>query len=273
MVGSYVGRVGLAAAGTLVWLALGLGAVVSASGAAADPNLYPFGEPSGGPAVKVPSPPGAPTLAPTIATKTTTRLYGADPFEEAVSITQHIWPAALPENAPDLVPDRPRAVTLLTPDDPLTAITATPLIHFPDDAPVLYVAKDGIPEVTLNEIKVQARQQRAGAPAGGTGRGADLAPGSMRADLVAVGQDAPGQFEAGDTGQIDVEHADLRALGDEPVKSDLCARRLHDDDVGIVRHQGPAARGHDRMVIDNQNTHLDAPPRRITNTEALYRPG
>ena len=88
-----------------------------------------------------------------LSTKTTTRLYGADPFEEAVSITQHIWPAALPENAPNLVPDRPRAVTLLTPDDPLTAITATPLIHFPDDAPVLYVAKDGIPEVTLNEIK------------------------------------------------------------------------------------------------------------------------
>jgi type IV pilus assembly protein PilO len=39
--------------------------------------------------------------------------------------------------------------------------------------------------VTLNEIKVQARG-RAGVPAGGTGRGADLAPGSMRADLVAV---------------------------------------------------------------------------------------
>jgi Tfp pilus assembly protein PilO len=39
--------------------------------------------------------------------------------------------------------------------------------------------------VTLNEIKVQARQ-RAGVPPGGTGRGVDLAPGSMRADLVAV---------------------------------------------------------------------------------------
>ena len=39
--------------------------------------------------------------------------------------------------------------------------------------------------VTLNEVKVQARQ-RAGVPAGGTGRGADLSPGSMRADLVAV---------------------------------------------------------------------------------------
>jgi hypothetical protein len=103
--------------------------------------------------VNVPPPPEAPTLSPTIATKTTTRLYGADPFEEAISITQHIWPAALPENAPNLVPDRPRAVTLLTPDDPLTAITATPLIHFPDDAPVLYVTNGGVPANTLNEIK------------------------------------------------------------------------------------------------------------------------
>jgi type IV pilus assembly protein PilO len=39
--------------------------------------------------------------------------------------------------------------------------------------------------VTLNEVKVQARQ-RAGTPAAAGGRGADLSPGSMRADLVAV---------------------------------------------------------------------------------------
>jgi hypothetical protein len=118
-----------------------------------DPKLFPFGAPSGGPTVQVPSPPGAPTLSPTIATKTTTRLYGANAFEQAISITQHIWPAALPEDAPNLVPDRPRALTLVTPDDPLTAITATPLIHFPDDAPVLYVTSSGIPDNTLNEIK------------------------------------------------------------------------------------------------------------------------
>jgi cytochrome c peroxidase len=55
-VGSYVGRAGLGAAGALVWLALGLGAVVSASGAAADPNLYPFGEPSMRGTDKWPSP-------------------------------------------------------------------------------------------------------------------------------------------------------------------------------------------------------------------------
>jgi hypothetical protein len=38
-------------------------------------------------------------------------------------------------------------------DDPLTAISAVPLVHFPDDAPVLYVTKTGIPAITLNEIK------------------------------------------------------------------------------------------------------------------------
>jgi hypothetical protein len=59
-------------------------------------------------------------------------------------------------NAPtenDNDPDRPWGLTLLTPDDPLTAISAVPLLHFPDDAPILYVTKTGIPKVTLNEIK------------------------------------------------------------------------------------------------------------------------
>jgi hypothetical protein len=59
-------------------------------------------------------------------------------------------------NAPnenDNDPDRPWALTLLTPDDPLTAISAVPLLHFPDDAPILYVTRHGIPPVTLNEIK------------------------------------------------------------------------------------------------------------------------
>jgi hypothetical protein len=124
--------------------------------AKAAPNMYPFGAPTGNGDFKVPPPPEAPTLVPTIATKTTTRLYGANPFEEAVSITQHIWAAAVPLNAPtenNNDPDRPWGLTLITPDDPLTAITATPLIHFPDDAPILYVDKNGIPQVTLNEIK------------------------------------------------------------------------------------------------------------------------
>ncbi|MDX6657581.1 MAG: hypothetical protein QOH62_2374, partial [Solirubrobacteraceae bacterium] len=116
----------------------------------------PFGAPSRKPDFSVPPPPGQPTLVPTIGTKTTQRLYGANPFQEAVSVTQHVWPAALPENAPNENnndPDRPWGVTLVTPDDPLTAITAVPLLHFPDDAPILYVTKRGIPKVTANEIK------------------------------------------------------------------------------------------------------------------------
>src|SRR3977135_113334 len=150
------GGAGVAAV-TVLALALGSANVGAAStktvAAAATPttspnndaphaNVDPFGAPTGNGDYKVPAPPESPTLVPTIGTKTTQRLYGADPFQEAVSITQHIWPSAVPLNAPsgnDTVPDRPRAVTLLTPDDPLTAITATPLVHFPDDAPVLYV--------------------------------------------------------------------------------------------------------------------------------------
>jgi hypothetical protein len=160
-------------------VALGVGAGVSASAAdtptpasttptasptpgsssSVDPNdksLYPFGSPQGGPAVKAPPPPGEPTLAPAYTTKTTTRIYGSNPYEEAVSVAQHVWTSALPENVPANAAnnaDRTRAVTLVTTDDPLTAITATPLIHFPDAAPILYVTKDGIPDVTLNELK------------------------------------------------------------------------------------------------------------------------
>src|SRR6266576_2272569 len=161
-------------AGVGIWLALASGNAEAVDNAAsttttsttaepvtpglnpADKNLFPFGAPRGGVAVRVPPPPTEPTLSPTYTTKTTTRIYGSDPFEEAVSVTQHIWPAVVPLNNPDENnndPDRPWGVTLVTPDDPLTAITATPLIHFPDDAPILYVTSSGIPEVTLNEIK------------------------------------------------------------------------------------------------------------------------
>jgi hypothetical protein len=159
-------------AGAAAWFALSGGSVGAAGmqagsttttsttaapqAANADPSPYPFGAPSGGVAVKVPPPPTEPTLSPTYTTKTTTRIYGADPFEEAVSVTQHIWPAAVPPNDPsenNNDPDRPWGVTLVTPDDPLTAISATPLIHFPDDAPILYVTSNGIPEITLNELK------------------------------------------------------------------------------------------------------------------------
>jgi hypothetical protein len=163
----------LLATGASVWLVLANGSAGAASSATttsatktttpaepapsrSDPNLYPFGAPTGNGDYKVPAPPEEPTLVPTIGTKTTQRLYGANPFEEAVSVTQHIWPAVVPLNAPtenNNDPDRPWGLTLVTPDQPLTAITAVPLLHFPDDAPILYVTRHGIPQVTLNEIK------------------------------------------------------------------------------------------------------------------------
>ena len=106
-----------------------------------NPETEPFGAPSLQPDYAVPPPPGQPTLVPTIGTKSTQRLYGENPFQEAVSVTQHVWPAVLAENLPtenNNVPDRPWGVTLVTPDDPLTALTAGPLPHFPVDAPILF---------------------------------------------------------------------------------------------------------------------------------------
>jgi hypothetical protein len=100
-----------------------------------------------------PPPPSQPTRA-NGNTKHTTRLYGEDGFHEAVSVTQLVYPAEGPTGVNTSYPDdRPRALTLLTTDDPLAAITATPLIHFPDNAPVLYVTHNGIPAVTRNEIR------------------------------------------------------------------------------------------------------------------------
>jgi hypothetical protein len=121
-----------------------------------NPQTQPFGATSGKADYSVPPPPGQPTLVPTVGTKSTQRLWGANPFQEAVSVTQHVWTSALPENASNENnndPDRPWGVTLVTPDDPLTAITAVPLLHFPNDAPILYVTRKGIPQVTVNELK------------------------------------------------------------------------------------------------------------------------
>jgi len=135
---------------------LHLTAATTPAGGTTNAQQYPFGTPSSTPDYSVPPPPGESSLVTTVGTKTTQRIYGANPYQEAVSVTQHIWPAALPENAPNEnnnVPDRPWGLTLLTPDNALTAITATPLIHFPDDAPVLYVTHNGIPKVTADEIK------------------------------------------------------------------------------------------------------------------------
>jgi len=102
-------------AGAGAWLALSGGNAGAAGAPAAPPattahaavttavtsdtNLYPFGVPTGNGDFTVPPPPEEPTLVPTIGRRRRS-LYGANPFEEAVSITQHIWPAAVAENGP-----------------------------------------------------------------------------------------------------------------------------------------------------------------------------
>jgi hypothetical protein len=55
---------------------------VNASPSLKTSEMYPFGVPTENPDFHVPSPPGSGSLVPTIDTKTTTRLYGTNPFQE-----------------------------------------------------------------------------------------------------------------------------------------------------------------------------------------------
>ena len=127
---------------------LAIGALLVTAGSAAAGSF-----PSPDDAAESPPPPSQPTRA-NGNTKHTTRLYGRNAFQKAVAVTQLVYPADGATGENDSFPDdRPRGLTLVTPDDPLTAITATPLIHFPDNAPVLYVKRDGIPKITRDEIR------------------------------------------------------------------------------------------------------------------------
>ena len=107
------------------------------------------------PSFTPPAPPNQPS--PEIAnTRYTTRLFGSTPAEVAVSVTRHAFTATLPADDPrqgDAAADRPWSVILVTPDDPLAAISATELIQFPTNAPVLFVDEIGISEVTLRELE------------------------------------------------------------------------------------------------------------------------
>src|SRR4030081_1990372 len=95
-------------------------------------------------------PPGQPSA--TVAdTEHSTRLYGNNPYEEAVAVTRHTYTASQPVTAPtekNNAADRPWGLTLVTPDDPIAAISAFELVHFPDNAPIMFVDKTGIPEAT-----------------------------------------------------------------------------------------------------------------------------
>jgi hypothetical protein len=127
--------------GLLVGTALWSGRASAADAAASDFSQTP--------------PPGQPSA--TVAdTEHSTRLYGNNPYEEAVAVTRHTYTASQPVTAPtekNNAADRPWGLTLVTPDDPIAAISAVELVHFPDNAPIMFVDKTGIPAVTLNEIK------------------------------------------------------------------------------------------------------------------------
>ena len=102
-----------------------------------------------------PAPAGEPS--PLVAdTMYTTRLFGTTPAQEAVSVTRHTYPAAMPASAPgelSRAPDRPWAVILIDPTDQVAGISAAELIHFPDNAPILFTDGSGLPAVTQAELR------------------------------------------------------------------------------------------------------------------------
>jgi len=196
---------------------------------AADPQAAP--DP-----LVAPAPPGQPSMR-TVNTKTTTRLWGADPYAQAVAVTQHLWTATRAPDAPgenDNVPDRPWGVVLVTADDPLAAISAVPLVHFPDDAPILFVTKTGIPQITQDEIK------RLGPT--GISRNNNL-------DVMVVGDAAnPGVLR--DLDALKLKHDEITApdvfqLAD---KIDQYYGRVSNRDTGVPAMGGTASSGSNGMM-------------------------
>lgn len=218
--------VGAVVATVIVAVGVGRAAVACRQLSAGTQDAYVAGSSLG-----APPPRQEPTLR-SVDTKTTTRLYGTDPYSEAVAITQHLWPAALRPNAlgeNNNVPDRPWGITLVTPGDPLTAITATPLIHFPDDAPVLYVTNSGIPQVTLDEIK----------RLGDTGISRN-----NNVDVIAVGAAAnPGVLQQLD--QLHLKHDQITAANPFELANqvDQYYGRVENPDTGVPVMGGSSSSG------------------------------
>ncbi|MVP01117.1 cell wall-binding repeat-containing protein [Paenibacillus lutrae] len=83
---------------------------------------------------------------PWIASKNTTRINSGDPYEAAVLVSRTLWMATSGDN-------RPGGVILTDFEDWQTSLVSANLIHHPNNGPRLFVNKDGIPEVTLSELK------------------------------------------------------------------------------------------------------------------------
>ncbi|OKP94923.1 cell wall-binding repeat-containing protein [Paenibacillus sp. P46E] len=83
---------------------------------------------------------------PWIATKNTTRINTSDPIQAAVLVSQSLWTAETKNN-------RPSSVVLTDVSSWQIAAVSTDLIHHPNNGPVLFITKEGIPEATLTELK------------------------------------------------------------------------------------------------------------------------
>lgn len=81
-----------------------------------------------------------------IVTSNTTRVYGKDFYETAVAISQLNYPATVND-------DRPNGIILVRGDKKEEAILSARLMHDPINAPILYIDKDIVPKVTMDEIK------------------------------------------------------------------------------------------------------------------------
>jgi putative cell wall-binding protein len=83
---------------------------------------------------------------PWIATKNTTRINTSDPVEAAVIVSQTLWSAQTKNN-------RPSSVVLTDVSNWQIAAVSADLIHHPNNGPILFTSKEGVPEATLAELK------------------------------------------------------------------------------------------------------------------------
>ncbi|AJS61446.1 ArsR family transcriptional regulator [Paenibacillus sp. IHBB 10380] len=79
-------------------------------------------------------------------TKNVTRLDTDDPIAMAVMVSQTVWASTHKES-------QPGAVILAPVDNWAITLASADLIHHPNNGPILFMNKDGIPEISMNEIK------------------------------------------------------------------------------------------------------------------------
>jgi hypothetical protein len=87
---------------------------------------------------------------PWIATKNTTRINTSNPTEAATIASRTVWPATMKEN-------RPGGIILTDPTNRAVALASLKLVHHPISGPVLFVDKNRIPAITLQESSVFGR--------------------------------------------------------------------------------------------------------------------